>query len=258
MLLKVTAQVTLNDTTSLYTKSGTTVTESGSGLSATYVTEVTGTDTAPAEESIVVLANGGNWFRFQSPLVISDANITDETSFALKLVFNPEGIIKGYTSSSRTGLGISDTGTNAVIHVPMLDLAPIAHEVGDTVMKESYLLTYAGSTITPVTIRLELYYLDSDSAKTIYGVEGKYLYTTDSTDELGDFYKTSYTETATSGTIEFQNWAQVSFLTGFTRLTSVGETGTASLNCSSSYGFGSCTSGTLSVTTELISDAAIE
>ncbi|MDX2470692.1 MAG: hypothetical protein QNL04_08985 [SAR324 cluster bacterium] len=33
--IKVTAQVTLNDTTSLYTKSGTTVTESGSGLSAT-------------------------------------------------------------------------------------------------------------------------------------------------------------------------------------------------------------------------------
>ena len=257
--IKVTGTVTLADGSgSLYTKSGTTITESGTGIGATYVTQVTGTATEPAAEAIVVLPNGGNWFRFQSPLVITDAHIADQTSFALKLVFNPEGIIKGYSSSTRTGVGIKDTGTGAVIHVPMLDLAPVAHQAGDTVKKESYLLTYAGSTITPVTIRVELYYLASDSAKTIYGVEGKYLYTADSTGELGDFYKTSYIETGTGGAIEFQDWAKVSFLTGFTRLTTAGETGTATLNCASSYGFGSCTSGTLAVTTKLVSVSTVE
>ena len=255
--IKATAQVTLNDGNILYTKAGTTVTESGSGLNSTYLTEVTGMATAPAEESIVVLSNGGSWFRFQSPFVISTDDINLGTSFELKLVFNPEGIIKGYTSSTRTGLGIKDSGTQTVIHVPMLNLTPVAHAAGDQVMKESYLLKYTGAEITPTNIRLELFYLESDSSKTIYGVEATYLYTTSSTDELGDFYKTSYITTATGGTIEFEDWSQTAFLTNFTRLSAAGDTGTATLKCSSSSGFGSCNSGTLNVTTELLSIGAV-
>jgi hypothetical protein len=265
--IKVTAQVTLNDNTSLFTKTGTTVLESGTGIGATYVTQITGSATEPAEESIdatepaeesiVVLPNGGNWFRFQEPFEITQADITDQTAFSLKLVFNPEGIIKGYTNSTRTGVGIHDTVTDAVIHVPMLDLAPVAHKVGDSVKKESYLLKYTGNDITPLNIRLELYYLASDAEKTIYAVEGKYIYTADSTGELGDFYKTSYVET-TTGVTQFQDWDRKAFVTDFTRLSIAGETGTAKLNCESSYGFGSCTTSTLDVTTDLVSVSTVE
>ena len=256
--VKVTAQVGLNDGTSLYTKTGRTTLVSGTGINAVYVTEADNMEVGPASESIIVLPNGGNWFKFQSPFVITAEDITAGTTFNLELAFNPEGIIKGYTQSTQTGLGIRDPVSQSVILVPMLDLVPIAHKAGDLVMKESYLLKYTGATITPLNIRLELYYLSSDTAKTVYGVEGKYLYTASSTGSVGEFYKTSYVTTAADGTLEFQDWAKTSFVTGFTRLTTAGDRSTAKLSCSATHGFGSCTTGSLDVTTELISVGAAQ
>ena len=244
--IKFTGSVTLNNGTTLYTKAGTTALET----TDTYLTTATDLTTGPAEETIVVLNNGGNWFRFATAFEITQQDIVDQTSFTLNLVFNPTGIIKGYQSSSRTGLGLKDSA-GYVLNMPMLDLAPVVRASTDTVMKESYLLDYTGSTITPMQVRLELYYLLSDATKSIYGVDGKYLYNSTSTGELGDFYKTSSVSEATDGTLSFADWSGVAFLQDFTRLTNVGDTGTANLNCGASYGYDVCTSGTLPVTTTL-------
>jgi len=57
---------------------------------------------APAEKAVVILGNGGNWFKFQNPLDISQEDIDEKRQWVLDLVFNPEGIVKGFSGDGST------------------------------------------------------------------------------------------------------------------------------------------------------------
>jgi hypothetical protein len=121
-----------------------------------------------AEESVVISPNGGSFFKFQSPFVISSADISAGTSYVVDLVFNPEGLISGNknVASTPTFSGQLYSSAQQAIYVPMIQLTPVPRKSTETSKKETYLIDLgtAGKT------RLELYYNAADTAKTIYGV----------------------------------------------------------------------------------------
>jgi hypothetical protein len=144
--IKVKASIPLADgTTVLYTHDGTTQFETvGVDNWRHYFTSPsTPLDVAPAEKAVVLLPNGGNWFKFQNPLTITQADIDERRQWVLDLVFNPEGIVKGFAGSgiSQSNLEERDGsgGITRAITVPMLDLAPIPHRQSEQVVRESYL-----------------------------------------------------------------------------------------------------------------------
>jgi hypothetical protein len=139
--IKVKATVPLSDGTTLYTHDGTsTFTVNSSNNSREYFTAPSASLlSGPAEEAVVILPNGGNWFKFQAPLTITEEDIKERRSFVLDLVFNPDGIVKGAANGAAmpTQIRESDAQGSTVrgIAVPMLDLAPIAHRATETVVR---------------------------------------------------------------------------------------------------------------------------
>lgn len=126
-------------------------------------------------EAIVKSANGGSWFKFQNPFVISADDVSHNTQYIIDMVFNPEGAIAGSKNLSPGGgfyygqISDVDPSTVAgdVIYVPMIQLTPVPRKSSDTVSKETYHISLPANA---GTARLELYYIKSDSNKTVYGV----------------------------------------------------------------------------------------
>ena len=103
--VKVKAEISMSHGGSLYTHDGVSTSEiAGVDNLRQYYTAVSKSmDVGPAEEAVVLLPNGGNWFKFQSPFVISAADIDSRREFVLDLVFDPNGIIRGYDENAASG-----------------------------------------------------------------------------------------------------------------------------------------------------------
>jgi hypothetical protein len=95
--IKVKAKVPIGDgTVTLSTKTADSYRlDSGTGINSQFTSLVTDMTSAGTELVTMVHSNGGSWFKFQKPFVITAADIESKASFNLDLVFNPEGIIKG-------------------------------------------------------------------------------------------------------------------------------------------------------------------
>ena len=232
--IKVKAKVAMNDGTFLYTHDGVNKFEAvGVDNWRAYFTEPSvPLNTAPAEEAVVLLPNGGNWFKFQSPFTITNADIDERRAFVLDLVFNPDGIVKGFTNSGALGTisqrGVA--GARSDITVPMLDLAPVPHRASEDVMRESYRGTMSvdGSSFD---VRLELYYVDGDAAGTVYGVDLKSLVNADTTAVPPELMKISFLDRGDDGALSFSSFKHVPVITGMQRVTgSSGDTHVA-LRC---------------------------
>jgi hypothetical protein len=156
--------------------------------------------------AIIQHGNGGAEFAFAKPFKITAEDIASRAAFKLDLTFNPDGIIKGangpggriwgdvgtfsgFTTGCTTTSGPTHPstypnvassivdGTNVYgIDVPMLGLTPIAHRADDPVIREQYLfhhITASGQTAAndpKFDVRVELYSLQSDPTRTVYGV----------------------------------------------------------------------------------------
>ena len=96
--IKVKATLPLGDGTFLYTHDGETLSETiGNDNFVRYYTKASSSlGVGPAEEAVVLLGNGGNWFKFQNPLTVTSADVEERRQWVLDLVFNPEGIVKGF------------------------------------------------------------------------------------------------------------------------------------------------------------------
>lgn len=225
--IKVKASIPfIGDTTKVYTKvgtSGTVVTGSDNYLK--HVTNSANMTTAPSELAVFEHPNGGSWFRFPTPFVITNADIEAKKDFKLKLTFNPDGIAKAYDNKD-SGV-IRDTTNDVSIYVPMLHLTPIAHAADKVAQKETYILTRTG--VDKFKARVELYTLKDDAAKTVYGVESQSLFTSASTDAMGvsDFPQAFFLEQAT-GSVTLKDYQQNAFLT-MPRLDTKGATATANI-----------------------------
>jgi hypothetical protein len=224
--IKVKVRVPLSDGSSLYSR---TTEESGGNVMARDALT-----NSPAEESVVVLNNGGNWIRFQSPLVISSSNVMNGAEYKLTLAFNPDGIVHGKKQVSNFAL--KDSAQNG-IDVPMIDLAPIPHKADDNVIRETYYINFPQQNYAAAgVLRLELYYVSSDAAKTIYGATTTRIYTNSSAEtELPMIQKVSFI-TSNQGLVNFLNWENTAFIEGLRRFTTPGQAGNCRLLLGFHYG----------------------
>jgi hypothetical protein len=226
MPVKVKVSVPLSDGTYLYSR--TTKMENNEVYAVDSLTN------SPAQEAIVKLNNGGNWMRFQNPLVITTDHISSRAQFKLTLAFNPDGIIHGKKMVSNYAL--KDSNQNG-LDIPMIDLAPIPHKASDNVIRETYHINfpqpnYAASGV----VRLELYYVSSDTEKTIYAATTTSIYTNSSADsELPMIQKVSFIQT-NQGKINFLNWENTAFIEGLSRFTTAGQAGSCKLLLGYHYG----------------------
>ena len=230
--VKVKAKLSMNDGSLLYTHDGATVSEvTGVDSITTYYTKPsTALDQAPAEEAVVLLPNGGNWFKFQSPFVISAEDIDQRREFVLDLVFDPDGIVKGFTASQGGQGQISERAADGThrhdITVPMLDLAPVPHRASEAVMRE----TYQGPMLVDgnaFDVRVELYYVDGDAAGTVYGVDVKSLVNASTTGVPLELSKVSYLDRADDGSLTFSSYSHTPIMTGMRRVS--GDSGATHL-----------------------------
>jgi hypothetical protein len=233
--IKVKASIPLGDGTFLYTHDGETTFETiGNDNFRHYFTAPSAPLTsAPAEKAVVLLGNGGNWFKFQNPLTVTRADIDERRQWVLDLVFNPDGIVKGFAGGGSVGSIQEKDGSGFVtraVTVPMLDLAPIPHRENEQVVRESYL---ASLSVGPhaFDLRLELYSIDGDPAQTIYGADVKSLVTAASTTAPPDMSKVSFVAPAGDGSVTFQSFNQSPIISGFRRVSEVLGTTTASIQC---------------------------
>jgi hypothetical protein len=235
--IKVKASFVLNDGSRLYTHDGTTIFET-IGVDSYrdyFTTSATPLDVAPAEEAVVLLGNGGNWFKFQNPLSITEQDISEKRQWVLDLVFNPEGIVKGFAGEGATRGNLrerdSQGTTLRAVTVPLLDLAPVPHRASEAVVRESYRASVlAGS--DAFDVRLELYSVEGDPNNTVYGVDAKTLVTPATTSVPPEFSKISFIELESDGSLSFQSFSHTAILTGFRRVTGESGSTTAHVACS--------------------------
>lgn len=233
--IKVKATVALGDGSLLYTHDGPTRVQTiGADNFRDYFTEPsTALNVAPAEPAVVILGNGGNWFKFQNPLTISQADLDERRQWVLDLVFNPEGIVKGFAGDGAGRGNVRElSGGNAVrgITVPMLDLAPVPHRASESVVRESYLgnLTVGGSSFAA---RIELYSVAGDPNSTVYGVDVKSLVTPDTTSVPPDMAKISSLRSEGDGSLSFLSYRGTPVISGFRRVAEELGTTSARIAC---------------------------
>lgn len=233
--IKVKATVALGDGSLLYTHDGPTRVQTiGADNFQDYFTEPsTALDVAPAEPAVVILGNGGNWFKFQNPLVIRQEDVDERRQWVLDLVFNPEGIVKGFAGDGAARGNVRElSGGSAVrgITVPMLDLAPVPHRASESVVRESYLgnVTLGASSFAA---RVELYSVAGDPNSTVYGVDVKSLITPSTTSSPPDMAKISALRSEGDGSLSFLSYRGTPVISGFRRVADELGTTTARIAC---------------------------
>jgi hypothetical protein len=191
--------------------------------------------TGPAEEAVVLLSNGGSWFRFQSPFTIEAADV-GVTSFSLDLVFNPEGLIKAVKPAS-SAHALSDAVQS--MNIPFLDLTPVPRRSSESTRVEIYRFTATGM---PFDIRVGVYSIDGDSDRTVYGVELRTLLTadTDETVNVMDPPKAFFVEVNEDGSLDLQDYQSNEFIKNLIRRESEGDVTTATLRCSDQFNYAGC------------------
>ena len=138
-------------------------------LSSTLLTDGT------PDEAVVQSANGGTWFKFQNPFVISNDDVTNATPYVVDLVFNPDGAISAMINAAANGgfnygsLADGAGGVANTMYVPMIQLSPLPRKAAEVTSKETYDITQDNGDPNAIT-RVELYFQKSDSTKSIYGV----------------------------------------------------------------------------------------
>lgn len=231
---KMSGSVTLGDGRTVYTKSSTTFEDNGkTGLDKTFQTVITSSTTAPAQEGVFFLPNGGKSFKLQKKLAITDDDVKNKTALKMVLAFDPDYMLKALavdTSGSPGDWleGQVDKTNNLKISADFLNFAPVMARESETIMRETYLLsmTTAVGTLTPHDIKLSVYYVKEDADKAVRAVTANWLYNSSSTsyinaDPLGQVYTVTKTD---DGKLDFLSSTGVKLLTGFERQTEKNKT----------------------------------
>lgn len=233
--VKLTATIDLGDGDFLYTHDGVTTWELiGLDNFQNYFTRsATSLLEGPPEEAVVLLGNGGNWFKFQQPFSITEEDVAEGRSWVLDLVFNPDGIVKGYEEPpSNANLREEDENGMPVraITVPMIDLVPVPHRAAEPIVRESY-LAHVDVENNAFDVRVELYSLETDPNHAVLGVDVKTLVTALTSQSPPEASKVSYVTAGNDGTLRFGSYNDSTLLDNFARLSAVGETNSARIAC---------------------------
>ncbi len=152
-IIGVKGSVTLASGTTLATTplSATGIVTTGRGFPTSNVATLSG---ATPALTYVQSANGGMVAAFQEPLTITATN-----SYVLNIIFNPKGVLRG-CSGNNSG-NITD-GTDSLT-MPMLPVTAVLVASTDALMREAYQVV-VNSTFS---VEIDLYYLKSDSNKSV-------------------------------------------------------------------------------------------
>lgn len=179
-----------------------------------------------ADEITFMHNNGGSWFKFSKPLVITKEDLAAKRAYELNLVFNPEGLIKATTDRGRIGgtsVVVADAAGNGLIS-PFLSLTPLLAAKGD-LQREAYRGKFAGNAnVGPYDLTIDLYYLASDASKAIIGVGNTVHVTADSTDKSQtNWYPLFGAVQRMDGKLDLRSHRDVT-IKGMTRLATKGAT----------------------------------
>ncbi len=232
--IKVRADISMSDGTTLHTHDGETHSHAAMGGGFTYQTVASAAfDTGVAETATLMLPNGGTWFRFQHPLTVTAEDLSAATALSLDLAFDPEGLVTASTGARDPGLAPLVDGANRALSVPLLDVSPIPHRATESVVRETWLAHVTGSSAMGGTdafdLRLELYTVAEDPARTIYGVGVATVITAQTQRLMMSMPRVSFI----SGTdaLDFEDWSHSALISGFTRSGAVGAQAGATLHC---------------------------
>lgn len=193
--------------TTIYSKPTTSIeTNNGFTKSTTNETMTSG----PAKDAVIVSSDGGTYFKFAKPFVITEDDITAGNEFVIDLVFNADDVVRGTDDPDSFSMAswLKDEDETGAMYLPLLSLSPVPRLSTDTNSKETYKITDGDGNV----YRLELYYNTSDADKAIRGVSMVPL--NQNTSDDAKF--TSITEDA-NGKLDFTSTS--SSLEGFNRST---------------------------------------
>ena len=130
---------------------------------------------APAEETTYMLNNGGAFFAFAEPFVVTPEEADAGTAITMDLVFNPANFgqvmdAPGGDCAADTYSPICDPINQLVFQMPFVRMSPVPRKAGEQTRKEVYLVDY-DSGPSASKLRVELYYNAADPQKAVRGVD---------------------------------------------------------------------------------------
>ncbi len=249
---KVNAEVILSDGAKVYTKNVSEFYDNGkTGLDITYAGKSPTMTTAPAEDGVFFLPNGGKTFLLQRPFEITEDDMKNLVPYKMALAFDHANFVKGspWSAEGRTDFldGQVDDANGYKISPSFLEFAPILARESETIMKETYILSTNGIPGTdtslgdqPFSARVTFYYVKEDADQSIRAVTSMAYYNEYSKGYLnynpvGGISKIK--DGTTAGTIDVMQGAGgvITLFKNFKRLSTVGDSGTLTGEaCSSS------------------------
>lgn len=240
---KIKAEVKMNDGKTLYTKASTDFRSNGKpGLDVTYANAAKNLTTAPAEDAVMFLPNGGKTFYLQSKFAITADDVAKKTPFKMVLAYDPVNAIKGSATDPAGAFtngwveGQIDVDTGYKIQAPFLEFTPVLARANETILKETYLLSTPGAVVfpgepaNPLSVRLTIYYVKEDASSSVRGATTALVYNAQTKrymnfNPLGSIRRVT---AAAGGGLDFGPNSAVKALAGFKRLDKEGDTGAVS------------------------------
>jgi hypothetical protein len=179
--------------------------------------------TGPAETAWVSTGNGGTWFKFQKPFIITSGMVANRESVAMDLSFNPEDMVTAGDVGSP--FVVTDPLGTKGFTMPVLAVLPVPHLSTETVSRESYIIEspFLNNAGEAMQVLLELYYITQDASKSVYAVDTKGLLGNYTTTLMG-ISKVAYVNEEATG-YAFQDWTKTKVIRDFVRLTTVNAQG---------------------------------
>ena len=132
-----------------------------------------------------MLNNGGALFVFQTPFVITQADVDAKTQIFIDLVFNPENFGQAYATDCANDVRVvvCDPLNNVAIDMPYVRMSPVPRKQGQRTRKETYMVDYDDN----AKVRIELYYNDADTEALVQGVDTAIVYNSGTAPSLMSF-----------------------------------------------------------------------
>ena len=248
--VRVQASMSLLDANGvLVTHDGTSTLSNRNGVSTLYTQATQSFAQGDDELAVVTLPSTQSWFKFQQPLQISAADLSNKSQIIVELNFNADGVVYAYSTPSATAGFLLDGPSNAgpvhVIEIPALKLVPVAHLADQSVVQQTYLATVSSGTTARFDARIELFTVAGDANNLIHGVASDALPNPLTGPGPLSFPRIAFVQRTQDGSLNLQDWNRQVVVGGLRPGTQIGDTAAARIACTRSGSntplFGGCT-----------------
>jgi hypothetical protein len=215
----------------VYTRATTSTTElPASGTFRNQQALVGDVSAGPSELMTYMLNNGGSYFAFAEPFVVTPEEAAAGAPILIDLVFNPDsfGVAKGQDECRNAQ--VCDPLNAVVFDMPFVRMNPVPRKAGEQTFKETYLVDY--DLDGGAKVRVELYFNAADADKAVRGVDVAVVYPSTATRPANnivaaDNFAQTGSIAAGDATVSLRDYQLLDTLSGLVRRTS----GTATLHC---------------------------